>query len=340
MPTGKGKIGCGTERALTPRDRRHSIHASVPSFGLTRGASSKARCVTKTGDFMQNQMTKPSEQKFSKELINEQLQRIFQDPFFMNSDILRRFLSFIVEQTLRGHADWLKEYTIGVNVLSKPANFKPGEDGIVRIHAGRLRRALNHYYGDIGASDPVHISVPKGSYIPVFADHANQLVEDEKNDQITIAVDRKFAGDKLPVIGVIPFQHINNDKLENALTDGLGLQLSNALMDLRKFSVIAYYTMRNVCAKTTDIPTISTVLGVRYILTGNIQSMDNRVRIHTQMIDAHTSQQLWCWMYEGTFMPESFFELQDEIVKLILAKIEPGRLTTEKSEGLFITRVA
>src|SRR3982750_4219074 len=101
---------------------------------------------------------------FSKELIHEQLQRIFLDPFFANSAILRKFLSYIVDETLDGHASWLKEYTIGIAVLNKAANFKPQENGIVRIHAGRLRRALNHYYSENANTDPVYITVPKGSY--------------------------------------------------------------------------------------------------------------------------------------------------------------------------------
>ena len=291
---------------------------------------------------MENELATSVETRFSKEIINQQLQRVFQDPLFMNSDILRRFLSFIVEQTLRGHADWLKEYTIGVNVLSKPSNFKPGEDGIVRIHAGRLRRALNHYYAGLGAHDSVHISVPKGSYIPVFNDPANRsLGEVSKNDdKITVGVNGKFINDKSFVIAVIPFQHFNNERMENLLTDGLGLQLSTALMELEKFSVIAYYTMRNLCEKTTAIPTIASLLGVQYFLTGNIQSMEGKVRVHTQMIHAQTSQQLWCCMYEGKFTTENIFDLQDQIVKLIISKIDGSRIPKEKAESVFITAVA
>jgi hypothetical protein len=41
-------------------------------------------------------------------------------------------------------------------------------DAIVRIHAGRLRRALKEYYYDAGKNDPIVIEIPKGSYIPVF----------------------------------------------------------------------------------------------------------------------------------------------------------------------------
>ena len=82
----------------------------------------------------------------SKEIINHQLQKIISDPIFAVSNILRRFLSFIVEETLAGHSNQLKEYTIGVKVLNKPTDFQPQKDAIVRIHAGRLRRALSHYY--------------------------------------------------------------------------------------------------------------------------------------------------------------------------------------------------
>src|SRR3954451_5221818 len=107
--------------------------------------------------------------RLSKEVINQQLERIFLDPLFLNSPILKKFLSFIVDQALLGNANLLKEYTIAVNVLDKPTNFKPQENSIVRIHAGRLRRALNHYYNAREVPEPVFISVPLGTYVPVFA---------------------------------------------------------------------------------------------------------------------------------------------------------------------------
>ena len=49
-----------------------------------------------------------------------------------------------------GRSNTIKEYTIAVNVLNKPVSFKPQHDAIVRIHAGRLRRALNYYYKEPG----------------------------------------------------------------------------------------------------------------------------------------------------------------------------------------------
>jgi hypothetical protein len=105
---------------------------------------------------------------FSEDLIQEQLKKIFKCPAFSVSDILRRFLTYIIQETLAGRSNTIKEYTIAVNVLNKPASFKPQHDAIVRIHAGRLRRALNYYYKEEGTADFLEIAVPKGSYVPVL----------------------------------------------------------------------------------------------------------------------------------------------------------------------------
>jgi hypothetical protein len=113
----------------------------------------------------------PSVGAFSKEEIHQQLQRIKSDRIFAFSDILQKFLLFIANETLEGRGNQLKEYTIGLNVLQKPFNFDPRHDAIVRIHACRLRRALHNYYKLSGTNDPIHISIPKGRYLPVFSDN-------------------------------------------------------------------------------------------------------------------------------------------------------------------------
>ena len=46
--------------------------------------------------------------------------------------------------------------------------FDPQVDPIVRVEAGRLRRALEHYYLTAGKNDPVRIEIPKGGYVPTF----------------------------------------------------------------------------------------------------------------------------------------------------------------------------
>ena len=80
----------------------------------------------------------------------------------------RRFLRYIVEETLAGRADRIKAYSVGTEVFERDPNFDAQSDPVVRIEAGRLRRALEHYYLVPGLSDPVIIDVPKGAYVPHF----------------------------------------------------------------------------------------------------------------------------------------------------------------------------
>jgi TolB-like protein len=282
---------------------------------------------------MNNSSSISTELRFSKELIDEQLQKIFADPFFANSNILRKFLSFIVDQTLTGHANWLKEYTIAINVLDKTADFKPQDNGIVRIHAGRLRRALNNYYNNNGSSDNIQIYIPKGRYVPVFTEMGSQLPtgESRNNSEHLINASSLFLAGNLKIIAVLPFQHFNNNPLENSLVDGLGLQLRNALMQFDCCSVAAYYTINDLWKKDPDISKLASIAEINYIIAGNIQTMEDKIRSHIQMIDCNNGIQLCSCMYEGEFASEDIFKLQDEIVEFIIAKLkDSGKLINNR----------
>jgi tetratricopeptide (TPR) repeat protein len=84
---------------------------------------------------------------------------------------LRRFLEYVVRHTLAGEADYLKEYTIGVEVFDRGWRFDPRSDAIVRVEARQLRQKLEAFYRTEGTTDLVTIRLPKGSYVPVFDVH-------------------------------------------------------------------------------------------------------------------------------------------------------------------------
>ncbi|MEA1834387.1 hypothetical protein U8607_20040 [Methylobacterium durans] len=81
----------------------------------------------------------------------------------------RRFLSFIVTETLAGRGARIKAYAIGVDVFGRSRSFDPDRDPIVRIEATRMRAALAAYYDGVGAQDGVRIILRPGSYVPTFA---------------------------------------------------------------------------------------------------------------------------------------------------------------------------
>ncbi len=105
------------------------------------------------------------------EAIRNELALILSSPELKTKPTIARFLQFIVEQTLAGHAHQIKGFTIATQVLKKNENFDAVKDPTVRILGGRLRASLERYYSTFGREDPIRIDVPKGTYVPVFSHH-------------------------------------------------------------------------------------------------------------------------------------------------------------------------
>jgi hypothetical protein len=99
-------------------------------------------------------------------VVRAQLEKILASEVFSRSQQLRRFLSFIVEQRLAGHGQSLKEAVLAHELYGKGTDFDGGADPVVRVDARRLRDKLREYYD--GRSEAVVITLPKGSYVPVF----------------------------------------------------------------------------------------------------------------------------------------------------------------------------
>ena len=89
-----------------------------------------------------------TDNKPAPEAIRTQLERILQSDEFRASDKQRKFLSFVIEETLEDRASQLKGFTIAVAVYGRTERFDPQVDPIVRVEAGRgrgeRRRGLLH----------------------------------------------------------------------------------------------------------------------------------------------------------------------------------------------------
>ncbi len=107
----------------------------------------------------------------NKVMIELALERVLTSRAFCRARGARHFLEYVVRETLAGRGDLLKEYAIGSVVCERGADFDPRTDTIVRVAAIKLRRRLLTYYRTEGATDPVSISIPKGSYRAVFRLH-------------------------------------------------------------------------------------------------------------------------------------------------------------------------
>ena len=97
-----------------------------------------------------------------------QLDLLLAHPLFSQSKRYPALLRFVVEQTLDGNADQVKERLIGMEVFGRAPGYDANADPVVRVAAGEIRKRLAQYYYDPAHQDEIRIELPTGSYVPVF----------------------------------------------------------------------------------------------------------------------------------------------------------------------------
>jgi TolB-like protein len=255
------------------------------------------------------------------ESVLNQVEKIFRDPLFSGSGILKKFLEFIVREKLEGKAHLVKEYTIAVDVLQKPKNFNPQENCIVRIHAARLRRVLAEYYAGRGAQDAIRILLPKGHYVPEFRDNrmgSSFSSADSKPESRRADADNE----RKLTIAVFPFHCSDRDDLSVSLSDGLGTGLSASLMNCKALSVFSYSFMRLMAEKMICAGEWQQIPESDFLVTGEIQRQKGKVRVSVQLVRSASGQLVWSHVYERTLSPASLFHVQDEITSLVFQALK------------------
>jgi len=249
-----------------------------------------------------------------------QLDRVLASPNFIHSSVLAKFLRHIVHETVEGRGHELKEYTIGVAALKKDADFNPQIDSIVRIHAGRLRRALRDYYQTDGMNDPIAIMVPKGSYVPVFefntiggvataGDTLHNVLGEASTGR---ARDRFSPGtnfrlerlEGIPSIYVAPFKVVANGHFD--LQTSLPEYLSSELTKFEDLIVIAGETE------------IATSQRADYVLRGTLHLVNQRLRIFLSL-QGHDGRQYWAKTFAMAY--DELWQMEDEVVARTVAAL-------------------
>jgi hypothetical protein len=88
---------------------------------------------------------------------------------FGHSSRLAQLLHFIGEKHFAGESEKLTEYAVATEVFGRSkTTFDGSEDAIARVEAHRLRKKLKDFYEGAGKNHAIRISIPAGSYDPVF----------------------------------------------------------------------------------------------------------------------------------------------------------------------------
>jgi hypothetical protein len=106
------------------------------------------------------------------EEILAELERVLSSSLFRGSRRCRILLRRIIEQTLAGDIDSLKERALGVDVFLRPADYDTSQDPVVRASAAEIRKKLAQYYQEARHDSEPRIELPPGSYLAEF--HFNQ----------------------------------------------------------------------------------------------------------------------------------------------------------------------
>jgi hypothetical protein len=116
-----------------------------------------------------------------RDAILRELQQVIASPYFCNSKRYPALLQYIVENTLAGKSDLLKERTLGIEVFDRPSTYDTNAEAVVRFTAGEVRKRLLLYYNERGRNSGIRISLPVGCYIPEFL-HGHEESDDLAND--------------------------------------------------------------------------------------------------------------------------------------------------------------
>ncbi len=107
--------------------------------------------------------------------------RIMASPSFIRAPVMRKLLSFLIEQTLGGHGDELKAYGVAVDGLGRPPEFDAQSDSYPRVQVGRLRKMIDQFYAENdAAANGMRLDIPSGGYrvfLMPLAPHASDPVD-------------------------------------------------------------------------------------------------------------------------------------------------------------------
>jgi len=249
--------------------------------------------------------------------IRLQLDRILRSAEFRGSDKQRKFLSFVVDETLEGRASHLKGYTVAVSGYGRKEAFDPQVDPIVRVEAGRLRRALELYYLTTGVDDPVRIEIPKGGYVPTF--RTAQIPPSNAETHPSGTEDRTPLTE--PTVAVVPLLDLTGDEGQDYFADGLTEELTTELARYQDVRVIASHSTVKFKDQDTDPQEAGRILGVRFLLAGSVRKSPKTVKVSIQLLDTATGVQIWGESYKSDLRAADLIAMQEDIAHRVTGTI-------------------
>jgi TolB-like protein/DNA-binding winged helix-turn-helix (wHTH) protein/Tfp pilus assembly protein PilF len=199
-----------------------------------------------------------------------------------------------------------------------------GEDALNRV-IGRLRRLSE----GLGAGEFRVETITKVGYRLLSPDGPGEVAPlPLPTGQISAPGERPtLAAPAKPSIAVLPFKNLSGDVEKEYLADAISEDIVTALSQWRWFFVIARHSSFTYKDREIDLGRVGGELGVRYVLTGSVRAVGDRVRVTVQLVDAVDGANVWAERFDRDLV--SVQALDDEITQQVVASIEPAMLQDE-----------
>ena len=124
-----------------------------------------------------------------------------------------------------------------------------------------------------------------------------------------------------PSIAALPFRNLTGDPAHDFVAEGLLEDLIEALSRVPNFFVISRLSTLAFRNQDRHPREIGNVLGVRYVLSGSVRVLGDRVRLTIELTDTQSGEALWFAKLDEQFL--DLFEIQDRLSEMIVRKVAP-----------------
>jgi adenylate cyclase len=250
--------------------------------------------------------------------IRAQLERILAHREFQATDRMRDFLRFVVEETLAGRSRRLKGYTIATQVFGRGKDFDAGLDPIVRIQAGRLRRALERYYLVAGGRDPIRIDIPKGRYVPSFTVQPSKRTRaSDTYEPDAEPIDAPHG----PTVALLPLANVTDDPEQSYFVSGLVAELVSEVNRYQDVTAVPCQVVVPAGGGGVQLRDLRRDIGARFLVGGSVRRDTSRIKVAVQLTDAISGRQIWGDDYSVDLAASGLIETQEEIARSVIAAI-------------------
>lgn len=112
------------------------------------------------------ELTKLARDPVHLKAFRDHLEDVIHGEFFRGSLRSQQFLQHVIDKSITGDLDSLKERVIGIELFHRSSSYSKEEDAIVRVTASDVRKRLAQHYTDQFDGAEFRIDIPPGSYVP------------------------------------------------------------------------------------------------------------------------------------------------------------------------------